>query len=68
MNKEDFIKALDIREDEDGNAYIAGYVGGDVRGYVNGDVGGDVRGSVFGYVGGGVRGSVLGTKREDKDQ
>ena len=50
MNKEDFIKALDIREDEDGNAYIAGDVHGDVRGYV----GGDVVGSVVGDVGGDV--------------
>ena len=52
MNKEDFIKALDIQVDAFGYAYIAGDVWGDVTGTVFGDVH-CVRGNVK-YVGGTV--------------
>ena len=48
MNKQEFIDAMDIQQDEQGNWYVRGSVRGDVLGSVKGSVLGDVKGSVFG--------------------
>ena len=55
-DKQEFIDAMDLQRDADGNWFVNGDVEGDVGGNVWGSVRGNVRGDVEGTVFGSVKG------------
>lgn len=82
-DKQEFIDAMDLQQDEDGHWFLAGTVRGNVVciygdvGTINGDVHavngnvdvvrGNVKGDVVGDVRGNVMGDVMGIEREESN-